>query len=146
MRTAIVRESDGYVLNIIVLEEDSDWPTPEGYYLVKARGKGSPGDTWDGNVFITPPPPDTDPSRSTHVSQLVSIDPTKARPAKVRRLWENRDYLYDCFVTETIKDLFVAGGIEVDDYVLVHYDAVGEQIVTQKIFKSWSGDVPEGLV
>ena len=83
------------------------------------------------------PLPDTEPSKSTHVSQLASIDPSKVRPAQVKRIWEERDYLYDCFVTETIKDMYLAGNIHVGDYVLVHFDDMGEQLVTEKIYKSW---------
>jgi len=81
--------------------------------------------------------PETKPSRSTHVSQVVKIDPSKVKPAQIKRVWEERDYLYDCFVTETIKDMYLAGNINVGDFVLVHFDDVGEQVVTEKIYKSW---------
>ena len=47
MRKAVVRQSDGFVVNVIVIESGSDWPLPEGYVLVDAETSGSPGDTWD---------------------------------------------------------------------------------------------------
>ncbi len=80
--------------------------------------------------------PETDPPQSTHISTLVSIDVGRARPAKVKRVWEDRDYFYDCFVTENIKDQYVAGDIKVGDYLLILFES-GEQIVTAKVFKSW---------
>ncbi len=77
-----------------------------------------------------------DPPTSTHISTLVSIDVGRARPAKVKRVWEDRDYFYDCFVTENVKDQYVAGDIKVGDYLLILFES-GEQIVTAKVFKSW---------
>lgn len=74
---------------------------------------------------------------STHLSVLEAVDTAKARPARIKRVWEGRDYFYDCFVTEIVKDQYVAGDIVVGDYVLVHFDDIGEQIVTAKVFKSW---------
>lgn len=86
---------------------------------------------------VSPTHVQTDPPRSTHISTLVAINASVARPAKVKRIWEGRDYLYDCFVTEAIKDQYVSGDIAVGDFLLVHFDPIGEQIVTDKIFKSW---------
>jgi len=78
-----------------------------------------------------------EPPKSTHISTLVSVDVTKARPANVKRVWEGRDYFYDCFVTEAVKDQYLAGQIIIGDHLLVHFDTIGEQIVTDKVFKSW---------
>lgn len=136
MRKAIIRESDGLVVNVIAIEEDSDWTTPDGCYLIDAE-LGSPGNTWNREEFIKPEPIETEPPLSTHISVLVSIEVGVKRPAKVKRVWEGRDYFHDCFVTENIKDQYLAGDIKVGDYLLVHYDPIGEQIVTGKVFKSW---------
>jgi len=76
------------------------------------------------------------PPDSIHISTLVSIDVGRARPAKVKRVWEGRDYFYDCFVTENIKDQYVNGDIIVGDYLLILFEE-GDQIVTAKVFKSW---------
>ena len=59
MRKAIVRESDGLVINVIELatgwqSKKPKWQAPEGTYLVAAKTDGSPGDTWNGEVFIRP--------------------------------------------------------------------------------------------
>ena len=86
----------------------------------------------DGNPSYKPKPP-----RSSHISVLTAVDAAKARPAQIKRVWEGRDYFYDCFATQTVKDEFVAGKIAIGDYVIVHFDDIGEQIVTAKVFKSW---------
>ena len=54
MRKAVVRDSDGFVENVIEIKAKANWPTPEGRHLVKATKSGSPGDTWDGANFIRP--------------------------------------------------------------------------------------------
>lgn len=81
--------------------------------------------------------PETEPTLSSHLSQLVAVDVNKVKPAQVRRMWEGREYFYDCFVTETIKDMYVAGNLQVGDWVLVFFDDRSEQVVTEKIYKSW---------
>lgn len=81
--------------------------------------------------------PETEPTLSTHIATLVSIDSSKARPARVKRTWEGRDYFYDCLVTESVKDQYLAGDIVVDDYLIVFFADNGETIVTAKVFKSW---------
>lgn len=78
-----------------------------------------------------------EPPLSSHISVLTAVDATKARPARIKRIWEGRDYFYDCFATQTVKDEFVAGKIAIGDYVIVHFDDIGEQIVTAKVWKSW---------
>ncbi|GAI86560.1 unnamed protein product, partial [marine sediment metagenome] len=75
---------------------------------------------------------------STHISIIDAIDPTKARPVRVKRVWGDRDYFYDCLVTESVKDQYLAGDVAVGDYVIVFWSDVGEQIVAAKVFKSWS--------
>lgn len=82
--------------------------------------------------YVEPEPP-----RSTHISTIDAIDTTKARPVRIKRVWEGRDYFYDCLVTESVKDQYLAGDVKVGDYVIVHFDDIGEQIVTNKVYKSW---------
>lgn len=136
MRKAVVREANGFVENIIEIEEGAKWQPPEDCYLIDA-GNGSPGDTWDGTKFVKPEPTLPEPPRSSHISVLEAVDPTKARPAQIRRKWRGNDYYYDCFATQTVRDEFAAGKIVAGDYVIVHYDDIGEQIVIAKVFKSW---------
>lgn len=137
MRKALIETTTGKVLNVIEWQPDSSWPVPVGCQLIDAANNGSPGDTWDGTKFIPVPPVITEPPRSSHVSVLTAVDAAKTRPARVKRVWQGSDYFYDCFATQTVKDEFVAGKIAIGDYVIVHFDQVGEQIVTAKVWKSW---------
>jgi len=124
-RKVKVTEAEAQGLRMLHDDFDSDW---------------KPGDEPHGTMTFTdviPPVAQTEPSLSTHISALVGVDATKARPARVKRVWEGRDYLYDCFATQTVKDEYVAGKIVIGDYVLVHFDDIGEQIVIAKVFKSW---------
>lgn len=78
-----------------------------------------------------------EPPVSTHISVIDAIDTNKPRPVRIKRIWEGRDYFYDCFVTESVKDQYMAGSIVAGDYVVVHFDDRGEQLVMEKVFKSW---------
>lgn len=81
--------------------------------------------------------PDPVPPRSTHFGTLEAINVSAVRPARIKRVYQGIDFYYDCFVTESIKDEYVSGGLQIGDYVLVHFDDSGEQVITHKIFKSW---------
>jgi len=83
----------------------------------------------EGNPIIPP--------RSTHVSVLTAVNASAVRPARIKRVWEGNDYYFDCFVTQTVRDEYASGKIVLGDFVLVHFDDVGEQCVTAKVFKSW---------
>ena len=78
-----------------------------------------------------------EPPISTHISIIDAINTDETKPVRIKRVWEGRDYFYDCLVTQSIKDQFIAGDIVVGDYVIVHFDDREEQIVMEKVFKSW---------
>jgi len=88
-------------------------------------------------VFEEPEVALPEPPRSTHISVIDAIDTAKARPVRIKRVWQGRDYFYDCLVTESVKDQYLAGDVAVGDYILVHFDDIGELVVTEKVFKSW---------
>lgn len=88
-------------------------------------------------AYEEPTLPEPEPPCSTHISTIDAIDTGKARPVRIKRVWEGRDYFYDCLVTESVKDQYVAGDVKVGDYVIIHFDDIGEQVVTAKVFKSW---------
>ncbi len=50
---------------------------------------------------------------STHISTIVAIDTANARPVRIKRVWEGRDYYFDCLVTESVKDQYLAGDLAV---------------------------------
>ena len=52
---------------------------------------------------------------------LDSVNVTAVKPATVRRTWESVDYVLDCYITQHVKDEWLAGNIALGDYVLVEY-------------------------
>jgi len=70
---------------------------------------------------------------------LDSVNVTAVKPATVRRTWEGTDYVLDCYITQHVKDEWLAGNIAIGDYVLIEYldqdpDKAG---VVAKIVKTW---------
>lgn len=61
-RKALVEDSTGLVVNVIEIEDSSNWPIPNGHFLIVATDKGGTGDTWNGSDFIIPEPEPLDPS------------------------------------------------------------------------------------
>ena len=62
-RIALIRKSDGLVVNVIVC--DNDYVPPIDHILVDAELSGGTGDTWNGTVFVAPSPvPPIDPLKS----------------------------------------------------------------------------------
>lgn len=53
MRKALIAPN-GFVVNIIELENDAEWTPPDGHEIVNADG-GTIGDTWNGSQFVPPP-------------------------------------------------------------------------------------------
>jgi len=106
---------------------DSDWKQGE-----------EPRGTMVFTDVILPDPP-TEPPYSTHIGQITGIDPTKAKPATIKRLWEGQEFTYDCLVTQDIRDQYAEGKISIGDFVLVHFFDDGKivAIVMQKVFKTW---------
>lgn len=137
MRKAVIRESDGFVENVIEIKSGAKWQPPEGCYLI-AAGKGSPGDTWNGEEFIKPPPPpEPEPPRSTHPARIVSFDPD-SKILQVVRTYEGKEYTYDCeFFTQNLVDEYQAGKLAIGDHILVHFDDSGRRVAMMKIFQNW---------
>ena len=70
---------------------------------------------------------------------LEAVNVAAVKPATVRRTWEGVDYMLDCYITQHIKDEWLAGNIAIGDYVLIEYldqdpDKVG---VVAKVVKTW---------
>ncbi|MBI2849766.1 MAG: hypothetical protein HYX80_01830 [Chloroflexi bacterium] len=70
---------------------------------------------------------------------LQAVNVGAVKPATVRRNWQGTDYTLDCYITQHVRDEWVAGRIAIGDYVLVEYldqdpDRAG---VVAKIVKTW---------
>lgn len=64
---AIVETATGRVLNVIMIEPDSNYTIPSGHQYVDPGPGAQPGATWDGAVFTPPPTP---PTRIALLQQL----------------------------------------------------------------------------
>jgi hypothetical protein len=70
---------------------------------------------------------------------LEAVNVSAVKPATVRRTWEGTDYVVDCYITQHVKDEWLAGNIAIGDYVLIEYleqdpDKAG---VVAKVVKTW---------
>jgi len=81
MRKAIIRQSDGRVVNVIEIEAKANWKPPDDCQLADAKD-GSPGDTWDGTKFIKPETIVPEPVRDL----LAEIDTLEARIKRLESL------------------------------------------------------------
>jgi len=90
-------------------------------------------------AYEEPEPPGERPALSTHWATIDSFLPGATKPMRVKRTWNGREYTVDCFVTEAVKDQYLAGDIAVGDFVLVHFlEAEPEKaIVIAKVYKTW---------
>jgi hypothetical protein len=70
---------------------------------------------------------------------LDSVNVTAVKPATVRRNWEGVDYVLDCYITQHVRDEWLAGNIAIGDYVLVEYldQDPGKAGIVAKIVKTW---------
>ena len=71
MRAAIIRDSDGFVANLIVVE-DLDHPVDAGHTLV-ATDMAGPGWNYDGIKFSPPPTPPPLPPADLTAEELASL-------------------------------------------------------------------------
>lgn len=79
------------------------------------------------------------PPLCTHWASIDSFNPDEVKPMRVGRIWEGKEYSVDCYVTETIKDQYLAGDIVAGDFVLVEFleDSADRAIVFAKVLKTW---------
>lgn len=68
------------------------------------------------NSFPEPRPP-----LSTHTGQIISADLGTEKPLKVRRVWEDRNFDYDCYISEELALLWQADKLHTGDIVVVEF-------------------------
>jgi len=83
-------------------------------------------------------------STSQHIGKLVAVDTDLAKPATVRRRRLGVNYDFQCLVTESMKNMWLAGDLSVGDYVVVSFIEENPEteekliaIITNKVFESW---------
>lgn len=88
-------------------------------------------------VFEEPEPLAPSPPLCTHWAVIENINPGEEKPIRVKRAWGDKEYIVDCYVTEAVKDQYLAGDIAIGDYVLVQFldDSQDRAIVFAKVLK-----------
>lgn len=82
--------------------------------------------------------------KSEHIGKLKAVNIGQAKLATVTRRFWGEDYDVSCLATQSIKDLYQAGDIQIGDFVLVSFieeTPNGAErniaIVTDKVYQSW---------
>ena len=93
----------------------------------------------DNQVIVSNPDYKPRPPLCTHWAMIDSFHPSEVKPMRVKRSWRGYEYQVNCYVTETIKDQYLAGDIKGGDFVLVEFleDSADKAIVFAKVLKTW---------
>jgi len=82
--------------------------------------------------------------KSEHIGIITGFDPGRAKPIHVRRRYMGVNYDFWCLGTQSVKDQYQQGMIQIGDYVLVSFiEEIPNSterhvaIVTDKVFQSW---------
>jgi len=76
---------------------------------------------------------------STHVAQVVGFSPGAVRPLTIRRDCHGRWRQFDAFVSEDLKDQYLAGTLQVGDWVHVDFieGNLDRALALTKVYKTW---------
>jgi hypothetical protein len=76
---------------------------------------------------------------NTYWAQVAGFDAQAEKPLQVTRNWSGHDITLWVYVSQDVADAYVAGNLEVGDYVLVVFvdDDPELPIATQKVYQSW---------
>jgi len=81
----------------------------------------------------------TDKYGRTYWAKVWAFKAAAERPLTVGRIYKGREVEIECYVTERIRELYQAGKLAVDDYVLVQFvdGDPDKPIAVEKAYKSW---------
>ena len=115
---------------VIVMLDIPVPPKPLGSYLYDEAAQT----LMDNPDYVGPSPP-----LSTHWAMVDSINLGGEKPISVKRSWEGEEYTVACYVSEAVKDQYLAGDIAIGDYVMVEFleDKADRAVVFAKVFKTW---------
>lgn len=81
---------------------------------------------------------------SDHIGKLTDIDNTRKKPAEITRRYQGINYSFWCLVTQNVVDQYMAGALEIGDYVVVTFieeipdnTEYNVPIVIGKVYESW---------
>ena len=81
----------------------------------------------------------TDKHAKTYWAKVRSFNAGSVRPLRVGRIYRGQEVETNCYVTERIRELYQAGKLVADDYVLLQFvDGDPEKsIAVEKAYKTW---------
>lgn len=90
-------------------------------------------------AYEPPTKPEPPPEGVTYWAQVAGFDAQATKPLQVTRVWQGDTITLWTYVTEQVKDAYLAGNLATGDFVLVVFvDSERDKpIATQKVFKSW---------
>jgi hypothetical protein len=70
---------------------------------------------------------------------ITAMNVGAKKPLEVTRNWKGYTFTFNCYVTQDLRDQYVAGNVTIGDIVVVVFvDGDYQQaLATQKIFKTW---------
>ena len=80
-----------------------------------------------------------DKYQAVYWARVRAFSTTAVKPLKVGRIYKGTEIEIDCYVTERIRELYQAGKLAVDDYVLVQFvdGDPNKPLAVEKAYKSW---------
>ena len=82
--------------------------------------------------------------QSTHIAKLKAVDIGANKPLTVTRKFQGLTYDVQCFVSQSVVELYLDGKVAIGDFVIVDYIdespndvALNIPIVVDKVYKSW---------
>jgi len=90
-------------------------------------------------AYQEPESPESPMTAFTHWARVNSFNVRSEKPLRVKREWQGVDRLVECYVTEAIKNLYLAGGLAVNDLVIIEFidGDINKPLAFAKVFKSW---------
>jgi len=74
-----------------------------------------------------------------HLAKVVNFQTSNEKPLVVSRIWKRQERTVSCYVTEQLKDLYLAGTLVVGDFVTVDFieGDIDKPLAMVKVYKSW---------
>jgi len=81
----------------------------------------------------------TDKHGRAYWAKVRSFNAGAAKPLTVGRIYRGTEIVIDCYVAERIRELYQAGKLAVDDYVIVQFvdGDPDKPVAIEKAYKSW---------
>jgi hypothetical protein len=75
----------------------------------------------------------------THWAKVSAFDPEAEKPLEVKRAWHGKEVSVDCYVTQSIKDAYLAETLVIGDFVLIVFvdGDIEKPLAVEEIVQTW---------